>query len=348
MLDSYVDNLAKWLLIISLSAILLYFGRLLFEPMLFSLLIAFVMYPLCLWLEKKGLSKYLAITTCIIIVFLLLLLLVGMLFWQFQLFKEDIPLIAEKFKPVWLQWRTFLHQNFSITLKMQDEWLHNLAYNSGDKVSGILSNLFNATAGVIFMLFLIPAYFALFLFHRSVFVHFIEMIFGLQHKIQLQTVLQETIFTFSNYIKGMMMIYLIVGALNSVGLLALGIKHAVLFGMLTAIMTIIPYVGIVISALLPISIAFITKDSIWYPLGVVGVFTFVQYLEANVIFPKVVGKQLNVSTWATLVAIMAGGIIWGVAGMILFIPFVAILKIIAKHIPEWKALYFILDRNGKA
>lgn len=78
-------------------------------------------------------------------------------------------------------------------------------------------------------------------------------------------------------------------------------------------MTIIPYLGIIISALLPITIAWITKDSIWYPIGVVGVFILVQYLEANVIFPKVVAKQLNISTWATLVAIIAGGILWGMS-----------------------------------
>ena len=102
---------------------------------------------------------------------------------------------------------------------------------------------------------------------------------------------------------------------------------------------------IFISALLPITVAWITKGSIWYPLGVVGVFTFVQYLEANVIFPRVVAAQLNISTWATLVAIIAGGIIWGVSGMILFIPFIGMLKIVTDYMPEWEALNILLRRN---
>jgi predicted PurR-regulated permease PerM len=136
-----------------------------------------------------------------------------------------------------------------------------------------------------------------------------------------------------------------VGILNSIGLLALGVKHAILFGMLCSIMTIIPYVGIVVSALLPISVAWITTNSVWYPLGVIAVFSFVQYLEANVIFPKVVGTEIHVSTWATLVAIIAGGILWGVSGMILFIPFVAILKIVTDHIDEWKPLNSLLSRQ---
>jgi predicted PurR-regulated permease PerM len=125
----------------------------------------------------------------------------------------------------------------------------------------------------------------------------------------------------------------------------LGIEHALLYGMLTAFMTIIPYVGILISALLPISAAIITKDSMWYPIGIIGVFGFVQYLEANVIFPRVVATQLNVSTWATLVAIIVGTTIWGVAGMILFIPFVAIFKIVTDHVEDWKALNVLLSRD---
>ena len=105
--------------------------------------------------------------------------------------------------------------------------------------------------------------------------------------------------------------------------------------------------GIIICVLLPISVAWITKDSIWYPLGVIAIFAFVQYLEANVIFPRIVATQLKVSTWATLVAIIAGGILWGVSGMILFIPFVGILKIVFDYIPGGKPFNILLGREGK-
>jgi len=109
----------------------------------------------------------------------------------------------------------------------------------------------------------------------------------------------------------------------------------------------IPYVGIIISSLLPITVAWVTTGTVFYPLAIVGIFTFVQYLENSVIFPKVVGVELNVSSWAILVALIAGGIVWGMAGMILFMPFIAILKIISEHIPAWKPLNILLSRNIK-
>jgi predicted PurR-regulated permease PerM len=142
----------------------------------------------------------------------------------------------------------------------------------------------------------------------------------------------------------MALVYLIVGILNSVGLLLLGVPHAFVFGFLTAIMTFIPYIGIIVAALLPISYAWITYNSVWYPLGVIAIFTFVQYIEANMLFPWAVGQKLQLNTLITLVVIVVGGILWGAAGMILFIPFAAILKLIADRMEGWESLAKLMGK----
>lgn len=345
MSELITNNLLKWLLVILLLSTLLYFGSLLFIPILFGLLIAFVMYPLCIWLEHHGTRKYLATTICMAIVLALFLGLIYLLGWQVQLFKQEIPEISQKLKISLFQLQKYLENDLKFTTQMQDEWAHNFALNSGDKIMALINQTFSATVDTLFMLFISPVYAILFLYHRSIFVKALILLLGLQNEEKIRKVLQQVVFTYANFIRGMVMVYLIVGILNTLGLSVLGIKHALLFGMITAIMTIIPYVGIILSALLPICIAFITKDSIWYPIGVIAVFVFVQYLEGNVIFPKIVGQQLQLSTWATLVAIIAGGIIWGVAGMILFIPLLAILKIVAQNISSWQPLYVLLNRN---
>jgi predicted PurR-regulated permease PerM len=100
-----------------------------------------------------------------------------------------------------------------------------------------------------------------------------------------------------------------------------------------------------IASLLPITVAWITYNSIWIPLGVIGVFAVVQYLEANVIFPWAVSQKLNLNTLFTIIAIIAGGSIWGAAGMILFVPFAAILKLIAEKTEGGEALAFLLGND---
>jgi predicted PurR-regulated permease PerM len=320
---------------------MLYFGRTLFIPMFFGLLVAMVMYPVCRWLERKKWPRSFAIAACLLLVTVLIAALVALLIWQINALQEDAPFIMQKLKQQLPGLQQWLSENLGLTAAMQNDWVQKLSANTGN----ILAGTINTTISTLFMLFLVPVFTALFLFHRKVFVQYLQLTVGEKYRHQLDDILEESIYTYFNFIKGMLLVYLIVGILNSIGLLVLGVKHAILFGMICAVMTIIPYIGIFISALLPISIAWITTDSIWYPIGVVAVFGFVQYLEANVIFPKVVGSQLNISTWATLVAIIAGGILWGVSGMILFIPFVAILKIITDNIEEWKPLNLLLSRK---
>jgi predicted PurR-regulated permease PerM len=343
--DHTMAVIARRLQVTLFTALILYFGKTLFIPMFYGLLIALVMYPVNKRLERKGWSKALSTTVSLTVVALLFVLLIVLLVWQLSVFWHDWPQIARKLGFLLQEIQAWITEQTGVTLESQMSWLHNAAMNAGNMLSGMLRDTLSATVNIFFILFMTLIFAALFLYHRRVFVRYLQQALGPRHRRQLDLVLRELIHTYFNYIKGMVMVYIIVGALNSIGLLALGIRHAILFGMLTAIMTIIPYVGIIVSALLPISVAWTTKGSLWYPVGVIGVFSFVQYLEANVIFPKIVGAQLNVSTWATLVAILAGGILWGVSGMILFIPFAAIAKIITDHVPEWKGLNILLSRH---
>jgi predicted PurR-regulated permease PerM len=331
----------KYLQAIFFTGVILYFGKTLFIPLFFGLLVAIVMFPVCRWFENKGWHKSLAITACLLIVTILFAALFAILVWQLNVFSKDAPAILRKLEAVLQQLQVWMIENIAMTTDLQNNWPERLSGTLGI----ILQSTVQATINTVFILFLTPVYTALFMYHRKVFVQYLKLITPAKFKPQLDAVLQQTIHTYFNYIKGMVLVYLIVGTLNSIGLFALGVKHPVLFGMLCAIMTIIPYIGIVISALLPISLVWLETGNVLYPLGVVAVFGFVQYLEANIIFPKVVGTQLHISTLAMLVAIIAGGIIWGVAGMVLFIPFVAILKIISDHIEGWEPINLLLSRK---
>lgn len=338
---NHTPSILKYLQIIFFAAVILYFGKTLFIPLFFGLLIAIVMYPICKWLEHHRWSKPLAITACLLMVAVLFAALLVLLVWQLKTFNKEVPELLNRLEATVLQLQQWITENFSAT--------NNIQYNWGEKLTGAigsaLQSTLETTVSTLFILFLTPVYTALFMYHRKVFVQYLKSITPVKYQHQLDQILQQTIHTYFNYIKGMILVYLFVGILNSIGLLALGVKHAILFGMLCAIMTIIPYVGIFVSALLPISVIWMDTGNVWYPIGVVAIFSFVQYLEANVIFPKVVGTQLNVSTFAMLVAIIAGSIIWGIAGMVLFIPFVAILKIVSENIQEWKPLNLLLSRK---
>ncbi len=334
-------SVLKYLQMVVFGAVILMVGKTLFIPLFFGLLTAIVLYPVCKWLEQHGLPRPVSIMLCLLIVSVLFALLFALLVWQVNLISKDAPALLVKAATVMEQGQHWLYEKTGMTNGTAIDWNQKITNNT----INVIQSAFGVTMNTLFMLFLTPVFTALFMYHRATFTAYLKLVIPVRYRQQTNVILKETAHTYFNYIKGMVLVYIIVGILNSIGLYLLGVQNAFLFGMLCAVMTIVPYVGIFVSALLPISYIWLQTGNIWYPLGVVAVFSIVQYLEANVIFPKVVGAQLNVSTMAMLIAVIAGGIVWGIAGMILFIPFAAILKIITGHIEEWKALNLLLSRK---
>jgi predicted PurR-regulated permease PerM len=339
-------TMVQGLQIIVYSSIILFVGKSLFVPLSFALLISFVLYPVCRWLEQKRFGRMAAIVVSMTGLMLAVLLVVLLLVSQFFGFVEEWPLIREKLAEAVANVQIFLDTSWGFSMAAQQRLITSVTDQSGSTVVQILRQVFRASAFSLVMLILVPVYAVLILYYRKTWILVLAKIFSSEKKEKLHEMISLTIQSYYSFIKGMAIVYLIVGVLNSLGLLLLGVPHAILFGFIVAILTFIPYVGIIIGSLLPIAMAWITFDSAWYPLGVVAIFTFVQYLEANIIFPLAVSRRLNVNTLVMLLAIFAGGILWGMAGMILFVPFVGIARLIADHNPAWKTWSLILGANA--
>lgn len=335
----------RWLQYIFFGSAILYFGSSIFIPISFALLISFILFPICVWLERKGISRLMAIVIAIIMLALLGVFLVALLVNQFLSFLNEWPAIQSKLIQSFETLSQMLIDVFGVSKDQQRNIISKITEQSGNNIISMVRNTISASAFSIVLFVLIPVYAVLILFYRQYWMKILCRLFPSEQNESLREIISLTIKTYYNFIKGMAVVYLIVGALNSVGLLLLGVPHAILFGFITSILTFIPYVGIIVGSLLPMTMAWITYDSIWYPIAIVGIFAFVQYLEANIIFPIAVSNRLNVNTLVMLVAIFAGGILWGMAGMILFVPFVGILKLIADHNPKWKTASMILGMD---
>ncbi len=328
-----------------LISVVLYFGKTLFIPLSISMLISFVLFPICKWLEIKGMNRSVAIAIALSLLTVLLSLIVVIFLWQISSFASEWQDIKLKLIEASDQLSLYVAENLNFSSEEQNNWMKNIATSSGGDVLPFLSSTAYSLSVTFVLVILIPVFSALILFYRNLFLHVLKGIFPSEKMENIRDILIETVHSYYNFIKGMMLVYLIVGTLNSIGLLILGIPHAILFGFIASILTFIPYVGIMVASLLPISVAWITYDSIWYPIGVIAIFAFVQYLEANIIFPFAVSSRLNINTLVTLIVIFIGGILWGAAGMILFIPFVGIIKMIADRTESLKTLALLLGTS---
>lgn len=342
MVTSTKVNWLKLLQFVVLLGIVLYVGRTLFIPFSFALLISFVLYPVCRWLELKGMPRWGAIAICLLV----LLLLFGGLAWllinQLMRLVAEWPNLQQKISAAFQDFSRYLEHHVGIKSTRQGEWLESMGNNAAANLLSMAQDVLYTSAVSVVLIVLIPLYVALLLYNREQLAQALFSLFARSEHRNIRTILHETITTYYNFIKGMAIVYAVVGGLNTLGLLLLGIPHALFFGVVASILTFIPYVGITVGAILPMTVAWVTFDSVWYPLGVVIVFATVQYLEANLIFPWAVSYRLQVNMLFTLLAIVAGGILWGASGMILFIPFLAILKLIADKHEDMRSVSLLL------
>ncbi len=236
---------------------------------------------------------------------------------QIGAFAEELPRFTTKIEGLTENIFRLVEQNFNLSRSQQ--------LNEAKKY--MLNALVNA-GGLLGTATLVPLYIFFFLLYRDFFKIFFYKVLKTLPKQHVDSILKKVYEVVKSYLAGLVLVIGIVGILNSVGLLILGVDYAIFFGFLAAFLILIPYIGILIGSVLPALMALVTEDSPWTALGVIGVMAFVQFLEGNLITPNIVGSKVSVNPFAAIVMLLLGGELWGIAGLILALPLTAILKVV--------------------
>ncbi|MCX2739166.1 AI-2E family transporter [Pontibacter anaerobius] len=298
-------------------------------PLAFGLLFALLLLPLSRDLEKKlRFPRPLAIFTSILLVIVILSLIVWFLSMQLVSLTSELDSIGKNMQKLLFKVQDFFLTNFGIAPPNKSQLIQNAIGGLQEFTTTFLGSTISITTGAITILTLVPIFVFLLLYYRD---HLEQFLFkfvtkdrrgGVIHTItDIQHVVQS-------YISGLMIVIVVVALLNSAGLLILGVKYAIFFGVFASILTIIPYIGILIGASLPALFTLATTGNLLDAVLVVIVFMFVQFLEGNFITPFVVGSKVSLNPFAAILALLVGGEIWGAAGMILSIPIIAMIKVI--------------------
>jgi predicted PurR-regulated permease PerM len=208
----------------------------------------------------------------------------------------------------------------------------------------IEKTIFSSTTAL-FNIFLIVVYTFLFLLYRTSIKNFILMHFHNRNKKEARRILHNIKEVAQNYFLGLLIVMVLLGALNGLGLLWIGIDFPFLFGYTAAILAVIPYIGTFIGAVLPFLYAIMNTDNLWTPVFVIAWYTFVQAIEGNILTPNIVGSKVSMNPLVVIIALLTGNLIWGIAGMILFIPGLAILKVIFDNIAPLKPYALLLSSD---
>jgi predicted PurR-regulated permease PerM len=228
----------------------------------------------------------------------------------------------------------FIFKNFNIQLDLRGNLLQNSLTKFMDSGVVLLTGTISSFLGFLNIFGLIPVYVFLFLLYRNAFHDFFLFVMPIERHRTVKKILYQVQKVVQNYIIGLVTVMFIIGIINSFALYIIGLNYALFFGFLAAFLTIIPYIGIFIGSLLPAIYALLTKDSSLYAVAVIGSFGFVQFLEGNFITPRITGNKVKVNALAAILALVVGGWLWGAAGLIIFMPLIAIIKVLFDNIPS--------------
>ncbi len=340
-LPGYVKYLVV-LASILLTLHVLIIAKSVFSPIFTAFILALLLHPLARRMERIRIPRGISSVLSIVIVFVLLFGLFYFFSAQIRNISGDLAAIETRFNDIIDRGYVWMEDEFGIEQQEQTTYLKNSLNSVLRNSTMFLTRTASATAGFFTAFFLVLIALFFFLYYRRFLVNFVYQLFSADEHNVVGNTIHKTEKVVRSYILGLLAVIVIVGVLNITGLMLLGIEHAVFFGVLAAVLTIIPYIGIFIGSILPVVFALVTKDSLWYPVGVALIFWGVQFLEGNFITPNVVGSSVSINPFAAIIALFFGGMIWGPIGMILAIPILAIIKVICDAVESLKPYGFLL------
>jgi predicted PurR-regulated permease PerM len=301
-------------------------------PLAFALMIAILLNPFVNKLQQKKIPKVGAILIALILTILFVAGLMVFISSQIVKFSDNMAILGEKISMLFRQLQLWLRDNYSLSLEKQKQ----LLAEAGNNLKPLIGQTLGTVMGSLSVIVLLPIYIFLMLFYKTLILNFLYEIFAEKNSGQVGVVLQQTKTAIQSYMIGLLLEAIIVAALNSIALLVLGVQYAILLGVIGAILNVLPYIGGIVAIALPLLIATVTKDGYTTQLGILGAYLLIQFIDNNILVPRIVSSKVKINALVSLVIVLLGGAVWGFAGMFLSIPFIAVLKIIFDRVPELK------------
>jgi predicted PurR-regulated permease PerM len=323
-------------------------GNSVLVPLAFAMLTAFILFPVVKLVERWGANK--SVAAFLAILFLILLFGGGIWLFSNQMMQMSGELtdFQDKILALAADVTLYINRNIGIVPDQQKgdllekfkDWLSNSA-------GTLMSKTVSGTASISFGLITAVVYTFLFLIYRNNLVNGLVHFYAQEQRAKAFNMLKSLQQVGQQYLFGMAVIILILGIVNSLGLWIIGIDNPILFGFLAAILALIPYAGTFLGAALPMLYAFISYDSLWLPIAIGIFFWAVQFVEANFLTPKIVGGKLHINALTSILSIIVGASVWGIAGMILFLPLSAMLKVFCDAHDQLKPLALLIGDNNQ-
>ena len=324
----------------------LYYAREFLVPIAIAGLLATLFLPMSVWLVAKGLPKFLAVTACLLVILLFAGGIIAMLSWEISELTTDFALMKLKAIESFNQLQLFLLKHLHLSLNAQTR----LFKEEQPSVGSMMQSIGGSFIFMISNLVMILAYIFLLLYYESHIKEFVLRLSNSETRIQMKEMIHKITKVSQQYMVGMGKMIVCLWVMYGIGFSLMGVKNPLFFAFLCGILEIVPYIGNITGTSLTVLMAAAQGASFPLLFGIVIVYVIVQFIQGWVLEPLILGPQVKINPLFTILALILGQTIWGVAGMFMAIPITAIIKIICDEVETLQPYGFLigeLTKGGK-
>lgn len=332
---------AQVLLALIAFTFVMYIGQEIIVPILFALVLAILLNPIVEFLIKHRWKRTLAISVAVLSLVVVVISVMYFVAIQLAHFRDAWPQLQERATTLGqeaLHWAT---EKFNLSQSQLNKLIESKKADGLSVVGSTLGGTLLSLSNLLVVLFLVPVYIFLFLYYKPLLLNFVAQVFADEHSEKIKEVLESTKNLIQSYLVGLLIEMVIVAVLNSVGLLLIGVDYAIALGVIGALLNLIPYVGGLVAIALPFIMA-VLGGSYMSGIAVIAVYSLIQIIDNNVLVPMIVASKVKINALFSIIVVLIGGAVWGVAGMFLAIPLTAIVKVIFDNIPSMQPYGLVL------
>ena len=334
------------ILLLFLVTASLYYGRPFLIPVAFAGLLSMLFLPLSRWLENKGLARGLATLVCVLILISLIDGVIYLVVWQVTDLTSDVSNMEEQVKRGIQSFRQFITTNLGISREQQDQLLQSQPASPG-KTASVLTGFAGSVMSILVDLLLVMVYIFLFMYFRRHLKMFVLKLVPVAQRDNAQKVIHDIQRVAQQYLGGLGMMIVSLWIMYGIGFSIVGVKNAFFFAILCGILEIVPFVGNLTGNAITILMALTQGGGMNMVIGILVTYAIVQFFQTYILEPLVVGAEVNINPLSTIIVLVIGELVWGIAGMVLAIPMLGIVKIICDHVEPLKPYGFLIGGEKK-
>lgn len=321
---------------------MMFVARAIIVPIIFAVVIAIVLHPLRDFLVRLKIGR---VNSIIITITISLLIVTGLgifVILQISRFTDNFPELVARFDGYITEVIYWVSGFFDISTQRISDWIDSTKNDIMNKSAPAIGQTLVTLGNLFVVLLLIPVYIFMMLYYEPILIEFLRRSFDDGHRNKVSKVISEIKILIQSYLSGLFIELVIVSGLDIAALILLGVDYAILLGILAGLLNLIPYIGGIIGAGLPMMIALVTKDTPWIAVWVLVSFYVIQLIDNNYIVPKIVASKVKINALVSVIVVLGFGALWGIPGMFISIPLTAIIKLVADHVEPLKPLGFLL------